>query len=139
MLLATASIGRKLLASFLVMALLVLLSALIGVSGFSFVAKTERNVVDSALPAMIEARQVSELSNRIISSVQTLSSARNEAERKEAGIILFDQLESLLQHIKDLGADSFDSQLLHKLENNVQSVINTLAELGVAVERTSYG
>ncbi|WP_454441013.1 TMAO reductase system sensor histidine kinase/response regulator TorS [Vibrio bathopelagicus] len=135
MLLATASIGRKLLVSFLVMALLVLLSALIGVSGFSFVAKTERNVVDSALPAMIEARQVSELSNRIISSVQTLSSARNEAERKEAGTILFDQLESLLQHIKDLGVDSFDSKLLHKLENNVQSVINTLAELGVSVER----
>ncbi|WP_372052637.1 MULTISPECIES: TMAO reductase system sensor histidine kinase/response regulator TorS [unclassified Vibrio] len=117
------------------MALLVLLSALIGVSGFSFVAKTERNVVDSALPAMIEARQVSELSNRIISSVQTLSSARNEAERKEAGTVLFDQLESLLQHIKDLGVDSFDSQLLDKLENNVQSVINTLAELGVSVER----
>ncbi len=135
MLLASASIGRKLLASFLVMALLVLLSALIGVSGFSFVAKTERNVVDSALPAMIEARQVSELSNRIISSVQTLSSARNEAERKEAGTVLFDQLESLLQHIKDLGVDSFDSQLLDKLENNVQSVINTLAELGVSVER----
>ncbi|MCG9600248.1 TMAO reductase system sensor histidine kinase/response regulator TorS [Vibrio sp. Isolate31] len=135
MLLASASIGRKLLASFLVMAMLVLLSALIGVSGFSFVAKTERNVVDSALPAMIEARQVSELSNRIISSVQTLSNARNEAERKEAGTLLFDQLEALLQHIKDLGVDSFDSELLHKLENNVQSVINTLAELGVSVER----
>ncbi|MDH5914793.1 TMAO reductase system sensor histidine kinase/response regulator TorS [Vibrio splendidus] len=135
MLLASASIGRKLLASFLVMALLVLLSALIGVSGFSFVAKTERNVVDSALPAMIEARQVSELSNRIISSVQTLSNARNEAERKEAGTVLFGQLEALLQHIKELGVDSFDSQLLNKLENNVQSVINTLAELGVSVER----
>ncbi|MEZ8542864.1 TMAO reductase system sensor histidine kinase/response regulator TorS [Vibrio splendidus] len=135
MLLASASIGRKLLASFLVMALLVLLSALIGVSGFSFVAKTERNVVDSALPAMIEARQVSELSNRIISSVQTLSNARNEAQRKEAGTVLFGQLEALLQHIKELGVDSFDSQLLNKLENNVQSVINTLAELGVSVER----
>ncbi|MGF1815893.1 TMAO reductase system sensor histidine kinase/response regulator TorS, partial [Vibrio splendidus] len=109
--------------------------ALIGVSGFSFVAKTERNVVDSALPAMIEARQVSELSNRIISSVQTLSNARNEAERKEAGTVLFGQLEALLQHIKELGVDSFDSQLLNKLENNVQSVINTLAELGVSVER----
>ncbi|MEL0606882.1 TMAO reductase system sensor histidine kinase/response regulator TorS [Vibrio echinoideorum] len=135
MLLASASIGRKLLASFLVMAMLVLLSALIGVSGFSFVAKTERNVVDSALPAMIEARQVSELSNRIISSVQTLSNARNEAERKEAGTVLFGQLEALLQHIKELGVDSFDSELLNKLENNVQSVINTLAELGVSVER----
>lgn len=135
MLLASASIGRKLLASFLVMAMLVLLSALIGVSGFSFVAKTERNVVDSALPAMIEARQVSGLSNRIISSVQTLSNARNEAERKKAGTVLFDQLEALLQHIKELGSDSFDSDLLDELENNVQSVINTLAELGVSVKR----
>lgn len=135
MLLATASIGRKLLASFLVMALLVLVSALIGVSGFSFVAKTERNVVDSALPAMIEARQVSELSNRIISSVQTLSNAKNEQERKEAGTVLFGQLEALLTHIKELGVDSFDSQLLHELETHVESVINTLAELGVSVER----
>ena len=135
MLLATASIGKKLLVAFLVMALLVVLSALIGVSGFSFVAKTERNVVDSALPAMIEARQVSELSNRIISSVQTLSNARNEEERKEAGSELFELLESLLRHIKELGSDSFDSELLSNLENNVQSVINTLAELGVSVER----
>ncbi|MEF1229084.1 MCP four helix bundle domain-containing protein, partial [Vibrio fortis] len=135
MLLATASIGRKLLASFLVMALLVVVSALIGVSGFSFVAKTERNVVDSALPAMIEARQVSELSNRIIASVQTLSNARNEEQRKEAGSELFELLESLLRHIKELGSDSFDSELLSSLENNVQSVINTLAELGVSVER----
>ena len=135
MLLATASIGRKLLASFLVMALLVVLSALIGVSGFSFVAKTERNVVDSALPAMIEARQVSELSNRIIASVQTLSNARNEEQRKEAGSELFELLESLLRHIKELGSDSFDSELLSNLENNVQNVINTLAELGVSVER----
>ncbi|MBW3695698.1 TMAO reductase system sensor histidine kinase/response regulator TorS [Vibrio sp. T187] len=133
--LATASIGRKLLVSFLAMALLVLLSALIGVSGFSFVAKTERNVVDSAIPAMIEARQVSELSTRIISSVHTLSNAKNEQERKAAGTVLFDQLESLLQHIKDLGVDSFDSELLSNLETNVQSVIDTLGELGVSVER----
>ncbi|WP_299693649.1 TMAO reductase system sensor histidine kinase/response regulator TorS [uncultured Vibrio sp.] len=135
MLLATASIGRKLLVSFLVMALLVLVSALIGVSGFSFVAKTERNVVDSALPAMIEARQVSELSNRIISSVQILSNAKSEQERQEAGVVLFGQLESLLNHIKDLGVDSFDSKLLHELESHVESVINTLAELGISVER----
>ncbi len=66
MLLAKASIGRKLLFSFLVMAMLVLLSTAIGVSGFSFVAKTERNVVDTAIPSMLEAREVSELSTRIM-------------------------------------------------------------------------
>ncbi|BCG20604.1 hypothetical protein HLBS07_44560 [Vibrio alginolyticus] len=136
MLLATASIGRKLLLSFIAMAILVMLSALIGVSGFSLVAKTERNVVDSAIPAMIEARQVSELSTRIISSVQMLSNARNEQERKESGRVLFEQLESLLTHIKELGSESFDSQLLEALENNVQNVIDNLAELGVSVEKS---
>lgn len=99
------------------------------------VAKTERNVVDSAIPAMIEARQVSELSTRIISSVQMLSNARNEQERKESGRVLFEQLESLLTHIKELGSESFDSQLLEALENNVQNVIDNLAELGVSVEK----
>ncbi|NOH47386.1 TMAO reductase system sensor histidine kinase/response regulator TorS [Vibrio rotiferianus] len=135
MLLATASIGRKLLLSFIAMAMLVMASALIGVSGFSLVAKTERNVVDAAIPAMIEARQVSELSTRIISSVQMLSNAQNEKERKEAGKVLFEQLESLLSHIKELGGESFDAGLLEKLETNVQNVINNLADLGVSVER----
>ncbi len=132
---APSSIGRKLLFSFITMAMLVFLSALIGVSGFSFVAKTERNVVDTALPAMIEARQVSELSNRIIASVQTLSNAKNEDERRQAGKLLFEQLASLLSHIKQLGADSFDSELLIRLEQHVQSVIDNLAQLGVTVEK----
>ncbi|MDF5188616.1 TMAO reductase system sensor histidine kinase/response regulator TorS, partial [Vibrio parahaemolyticus] len=79
-------------------------------------------------------RQVSELSTRIISSVQMLSNARNEQERKESGRVLFEQLESLLTHIKELGSESFDSQLLEALENNVQNVIDNLAELGVSVE-----
>ncbi len=136
MLLATASIGRKLLLSFIAMAMLVMLSALIGVSGFSFVAKTERNVVDTAIPAMIEARQVSELSSRIIASVQTLSNAKNEVERKQSGKELFSQLESLLSHIKALGGgESFDPLLLERLETHVQSVIDNLADLGVSVEK----
>lgn len=109
------------------MALLVLSSALIGVFGFNSVAKTERNVVNSAIPSMLEARQVSELSSKIISSVQVLSNAKTEAQRKQSGQELFAQLETLLTHIKQLGSDSFDSQLLSKLEANVQSVIDTRA------------
>ncbi|MDF5496348.1 TMAO reductase system sensor histidine kinase/response regulator TorS, partial [Vibrio parahaemolyticus] len=66
---------------------------------------------------------------------QMLSNARNEQERKESGRVLFEQLESLLTHIKELGSESFDSQLLEALENNVQNVIDNLAELGVSVEK----
>lgn len=138
MLLAKASIGRKLLLAFLAMALLVLISALIGVFGFTSVAKTERNVVNSAIPSMIEARQVSELSSRIISSVQTLSNAKTEAQRQSSGKELFSQLESLLTHIKQLGSDSFDSALLTRLESDVQVVIDTLAKFGIVVERRLF-
>lgn len=138
MLLAKASIGRKLLFAFLAMALLVLMSSVIGVFGFSFVAKTERNVVNSAIPSMIEARQVAELSSRIISSVQNLTNARTEEQRKQSGKELFDQLEALLTHIKQLGSDSFDSQLLKSLETNVQEIINTLGKLGIVVEKKLF-
>ncbi|MFC5079836.1 Sensor protein TorS [Vibrio thalassae] len=136
MLLSKASIGRKLLFSFLVMAMLVLLSTAIGVSGFSLVAKTERNVVDTAIPSMLEAREVSELSTRIIASVQTLSNAKTKEQHQEAGKVLFSRLEALLSHIKTLGSDSFDSKLLSELENYVQSIIDSLVELGVAVEQS---
>ncbi|EKO3515133.1 TMAO reductase system sensor histidine kinase/response regulator TorS [Vibrio fluvialis] len=129
------SIGRKLLLSFIAMAFLVLLSAIIGVLGFSQVSKTERQVVNSAIPAMLEARQVAELSNRIIGSVQTLSTATNEEQRKQVGKTLFEQLGQLLEHVKTLGQDSSDTQLLSSLEADVQSVIDTLGLLGQEVER----
>ncbi|HGF7478079.1 TPA: TMAO reductase system sensor histidine kinase/response regulator TorS [Vibrio mimicus] len=132
--LAKASIGRKLLFSFSAMALLVLLSALIGVLGFSFVAKTERDVVNNAIPSMIEARQVAELSHQIIATVQTLSNAKNEQEHQTAGQKVFSQLETLLTHIQQLGEDAFDGVLLDRLEQDVQNVIDTLAQLGRRVE-----
>ncbi|MBA5763974.1 TMAO reductase system sensor histidine kinase/response regulator TorS [Vibrio sp. 404] len=138
MLLAKASIGRKLLFAFLAMALLVLISSLIGVFGFSSVAKTERNVVNSAIPSMIEARMVAELSSRIISSVQTLTNSKTEEQRKQSGKELFDQLSALLTHIKQLGSDSFDSQLLTTLESDVQKIIDTLGKLGIGVEKKIF-
>ncbi|MGF1719406.1 TMAO reductase system sensor histidine kinase/response regulator TorS [Vibrio kyushuensis] len=135
MLLAKASIGRKLLIAFSAMALIVLLSALVGVFGFSFVAKTERNVVNRSIPSMIEARKVSELSARIITSVQMLSSAQSKQEHKQAGQILFNQLETLLFHITQLGSDTFEPRLLDTLEQDVQVIIDTLAKLGIVVEQ----
>ncbi|MGC9550125.1 HAMP domain-containing protein, partial [Vibrio metoecus] len=133
--LAKASIGRKLLFSFSAMALLVLLSALIGVLGFSLVAKTERDMVNNAIPSMIEARQVAELSHQIIASAQTLSSAKNEQEHQETGQKVFTQLETLLTHIQQLGEEAFDSVLLDRLERDVQNVIDSLAQLGRRVEQ----
>ncbi|WGV98990.1 TMAO reductase system sensor histidine kinase/response regulator TorS [Vibrio sp. YMD68] len=135
MLLAKASIGRKLLFAFSAMAMILLLSALVGVLGFSYVANTERNVVNRTIPSMIEARKVSELSARIITSVQTLSNAQSEQQHKQAGQVLFGQLETLLFHITQLGSDAFDSALLDALAHDVQVIIDSLANLGLAVEQ----
>ncbi|MEZ8824779.1 ATP-binding protein [Vibrio amylolyticus] len=134
MLLAKASIGRKLLISFSAMALIVLMSALVGVLSFSYVAQTERNVVNRAIPSMIEARKVSELSARIITSAQALTNSKTELEHQQTGTTLFRQLETLLSHISLLGSDTFDTALLDRLEQNVQDIINTLAQLGIVVE-----
>lgn len=129
------SIGSKLLYSFLAITVLMITASLIGISGFSFVAQTEQRVVNDAIPSMIEARQVSELSSRIINSSQQLTNATDDAERKQAGAILFNQLDRLLDHIQSLGSGSFDGSLLQKLENNVQKIIDNFAELGLSVEK----
>lgn len=134
MLLDKVTIGQKLLFSFVAMALLVFVSSLIGVFGFSFVAKTERNVVNAAIPSMLEAREVSENSAKVIASVQLLSNAKNEDERKSAGKLLLEQLEDILTSIESLGVSSFNPALLETLEANIQVIIDTLAELGMAVE-----
>lgn len=135
MLLAKASIGRTLLFAFVAMGLLVVISALIGMAGFSMVAKTERGVVNTAIPSMVEARQVSELSARILSSVHTLSNAKTAQQHRDSGQALLTQLESLLLHIKQLGAEAFDSTLLEQLEIDVEQVIDNVVQLGVVVEK----
>ncbi|WED24231.1 TMAO reductase system sensor histidine kinase/response regulator TorS [Vibrio sp. JC009] len=135
MLLAPASIGRKLMFAFFAMAGLLIVAVTIGTSGFTFVAKTERKVVNSAIPAMLEAREVAGLSSKITSSVQILANAQSENERRESGQLLFSQLDILLNHIQLLGSDSFDSDLLSELEKNVQSIIDTIAQLGLAVQQ----
>ncbi|WP_070966491.1 TMAO reductase system sensor histidine kinase/response regulator TorS [Vibrio sonorensis] len=134
MLFARASIGQKLLVAFSFMAILLVVSSLIGVFGFKQVAKTENEVVNRAIPSMVQAREVSELSSKILGSLQQLIASRTEQERQSTGKVLVEQLEALLAHIGELGAESFDEQLLANLANNVQDIIDTLAELGVLVE-----
>lgn len=138
MLLASASIGRKLLLSFALMAGLLILAVAIGTSGFSFVAETEKEVTDSSVPAMIQAREVSEQSSRILSSLGVLSNAQTERERQQSGSLLFTQLEKLLEKIKELGDKPFDSKILDRLEAKVQNVIDTIVELGIVVEEKLF-
>ncbi|MCG7497791.1 TMAO reductase system sensor histidine kinase/response regulator TorS [Vibrio sp. Of7-15] len=133
MLLIRASIGRKLLLAFSIVALLMLIAAVIGVSGFSLVARTERAVINSAVPALVEARHLSDLSTRIISTAQVLAQAETEQERQLNGRAITLHIESLLQRLQGLGSYQFDAHLLKALDDNVQGIIDNLANLGVLV------
>lgn len=133
MLLIRASIGRKLLLAFSIVALLMLIAAVIGVSGFSLVARTERAVVNSAVPALVEARHLSDLSTRIISTAQVLAQAETEQERQLNGRAITLHIESLLLRLQGLGSYQFDEDLLQALDDNVQGIIDNLANLGVLV------
>lgn len=65
--LTPSSIGQKLLIAFSMMAGLMIIAVVIGVAGFSLVAKTEKTVINAAVPALVEARQLSDLSTVLFS------------------------------------------------------------------------
>jgi two-component system sensor histidine kinase TorS len=127
------SIGRKLFFAFSMMAGLMVLAAIIGVAGFSMVAKTERNVIDSAVPALVEARHLSDLSTRIIFSAQVLAKAKNEQERMEQGRALSIHIETLKASLKKLDKYSFNRELMTTLQSNVKQIVDNLATLGILV------
>lgn len=130
MLFASTGIGRKLFLTFMVMIALMAFGSVVGVLGFSYVEKTERTVIDSAIPAVIEARYISDLSTKIISTSQLLSQVDSEQERKTYGKELFTSIESLYVRLKGLGVYPFDKALLTRLDRQVQEIVDNLATMG---------
>lgn len=130
MLFASTGIGRKLFLTFMVMIALMAFGSVVGVLGFSYVEKTERTVIDSAIPAVIEARYISDLSTKIISTSQLLSQVDSEKERKTYGKELFTSIESLYVRLKGLGVYPFDKALLTRLDRQVQDIVDNLATMG---------
>lgn len=130
MLFASTGIGRKLFLTFMVMIALMAFGSVVGVLGFSYVEKTERTVIDSAIPAVIEARYISDLSTKIISTSQLLSQVDSEEDRKKYGQELFTSIESLYVRLKGLGVYPFDKALLTRLDHQVQEIVDNLATMG---------
>ena len=130
MLFASTGIGRKLFLTFMVMIALMAFGSVVGVLGFSYVEKTERTVIDSAIPAVIEARYISDLSTKIISTSQLLSQVDTEQERKTYGKELFTSIESLYGRLNGLGVYPFDKALLTRLDRQVQEIVDNLAAMG---------
>ncbi|MGF1756781.1 TMAO reductase system sensor histidine kinase/response regulator TorS [Photobacterium sagamiensis] len=129
------SIGRKLLLAFSAMAGLMMIAVIIGVAGFSLVAKTERTVINSAVPALAEARQLSDLSTRIIFTAQVLAKSKDESERQRQGRALTIHIEGLKKSLKALDRYSFETDLMTPLEEDVKNIVDNLALLGLLVGR----
>ncbi|WP_318521068.1 TMAO reductase system sensor histidine kinase/response regulator TorS [Photobacterium leiognathi] len=128
-------IGAKLLLAFSAMAGLMIIAVMIGVAGFSLVAKTERTVINSAVPSLAEARQLSDLSSRIIFNAQVLAKSKVESERMRQGRALTIHIEALNRSLQSLEQYSFDQPLMAKLEDDVKRIVDNLALLGLLVGR----
>ncbi len=128
-------IGAKLLLAFSAMAGLMIIAVMIGVAGFSLVAKTERTVINSAVPALAEARKLSDLSSRIIFNAQVLAKSKLESERMQQGRALTIHIEALNRSLYALEQYSFDQPLMLKLEGDVKRIVDNLALLGLLVGR----
>lgn len=135
MTLTRKGIGAKLLLAFSAMAGLMVIAVMIGVAGFSLVAKTERTVINSAVPALAEARQLSDLSSRIIFNAQVLAKAKDESERINQGRALTIHIEALNRGLDALEQYSFDNALMATLEDDVKRIVDNLALLGLLVGR----
>ncbi|MBB1312447.1 TMAO reductase system sensor histidine kinase/response regulator TorS [Aliivibrio sp. SR45-2] len=133
MLFSSTGIGQKLFITFTVMIALMAFGSVVGVLGFSYVEKTERTVIDSAIPAVIEARYISDLSTKIISTSQLLSQVNVEDDRNKYGKELFSAIESLYVRLKGLGVYPFDKALLSRLDQQVQDIVDNLATMGDTV------
>lgn len=129
------SIGRKLLIAFSMMAGLMIAAAVIGVAGFSLVAKTERTVINTAVPALAEARKLSDLSTRIIFAAQVLAKSTTDVERERQGKALTIHIEQLNQSLADLEQYSFAPELMTQLDQDVRNIVDNLAQLGWLVGR----
>lgn len=128
-------IGTKLLLAFSAMAGLMIIAVMIGVAGFSLVAQTERTVINSAVPALAEARKLSDLSSRIIFNAQVLAKSKLESERMQQGRALTIHIEALNRSLHALEQYSFDQPLMVKLEDDVKRIVDNLALLGLLVGR----
>lgn len=135
MTLTPRGIGQKLLIAFSMMAGLMMIAVVIGVAGFSLVAQTERTVINSAVPALAEARQLSDLSTRIIFSAQVLAKSKDEQERERQGKSLTVHIQSLKKSLDALEQYSFAPELMQQLEADVDSIVQNLAQLGLLVGR----
>jgi two-component system, OmpR family, sensor histidine kinase TorS len=128
-------IGGKLLLAFSAMAALMILAVVIGVAGFSLVAKTEKTVINSAVPALVEARHLSDLSSRIIFTAQVLATSKTEHERQRQGRALTIYIEGLKDSLMALKSYPFDEDLMSQLDGDVKSIIDNLALMGLLVGR----
>ncbi|MBI3311091.1 MAG: TMAO reductase two-component system sensor histidine kinase TorS, partial [Serratia liquefaciens] len=105
--------------AFLLMAGLALLSSLIGWLGLRFIGEVEQSNIQSVIPTMNMARQLSEASASELFSAQSLTNAETQAEWVEQGKMLTVQSLRISRLLGRLREQGFDMVVIEQQEADI--------------------
>lgn len=97
--LSRTSLGRMLLAAFLVIAGLPAVTGILGWFELQEVARNQTKVVTEAIPAISEVRGFTAESSRIVAVAPELAAVTSEAARRERATYLFAQVDALTRRV----------------------------------------
>lgn len=89
--------------------------------------------MNSALPALVESKQLSDIANRMIATAQVLEKSSTQSEREQQGRSLTIYARELRQSLVNLRQYSFNPRDLDELDNNIKGLIDNLALMGLLV------
>ncbi len=128
-------IAGRLFLAFVCIAGLSLVSGAVGWWTLRTIGEAQTSIVERAMPAVADARQVAEISNEIIARAPLLISATDQTIREEEAHALFAQAEMLRDTLKRASAYGYDDARLTSLDQLAEELISSLQAQNVLVGR----
>lgn len=126
-------IAGRLFLAFVCIAGLSLVSGAVGWWTLRNIDDAQSSIVERAMPAVADARQVAEISNEIIARAPLLISAADQATREEEAGALFAQAETLRGTLKKAREYGYDDARLISLDQLAEELISSLQEQNALV------
>jgi two-component system sensor histidine kinase TorS len=146
--LSRASLGRRLLMAFVVIAGLPTVTGVMGWFELQKVARNQATVVTEAIPAISEVRGFTEESSRIVAVAPELAAVTTEAARRERAAYLFAQVDALTGRVAryestgnlaPAGLEQAEADVRSSIERLDRLVQNRIIATGAQVARLQAG
>ena len=146
--LSRASLGRRLLMAFVVIAGLPTVTGVMGWFELQKVARNQATVVTEAIPAISEVRGFTEESSRIVAVAPELAAVTTEAARRERAAYLFAQVDALTGRVAryedtgnlaPAGLKQAEADVRSSIERLDRLVQNRIIATGAQVARLQAG